>query len=265
MSEAKIVKPAEHRLIHRMFGQDKMPYHHLSERQRDVVYKLVDKGVLEYGGGHVKLVDEYRYLLDEKPMTTKEEKAANAGVRATCQGCLRDIRLVDGRMVRHGWSFQSTSGRYGWHTGACRGTRHPQLEVACDVALGCVQIINGAIDGRLHDLAKLLARPAELSVSESYYDHEVRRRLEREVKVSRNDIDAASEYVSSNRYESVLRKRVAEVRRWLKSLAADSLAFDEAITKHHDTKDVHTQLAEARTRREKAARLSAVIGFPWTG
>lgn len=87
-------------------------------------------------------------------VTTAEPKPSKPGARTlddtgTCPACFRNMKLVNNRIIRHGWSLQGdrVRGGYSWHSGPCFGVGYDPWEVSPKGTIDYVATMEKAIPG----------------------------------------------------------------------------------------------------------------------
>jgi len=119
----------------------------------------------------------------------------------TCPCCFRNVKLVRGHMIRHGWEVQGQRqiGSYGlsWHSGPCFGVGYEPFEVSAQGTKDFVaKSLRPALAGYEHFHAALVARPAKIVVRKSETEVE---QIERDTTEKKYDYKAGA-YVSKYDY-----------------------------------------------------------------
>ncbi len=163
----------------------------------------------------------------ERVAKEKAQRAIDSGEHGICQGCLRQIRLKSGVMVRHGWALISRwGGREGHHEGPCPGGSVAPISESRELAAKQLRDLYSLLTCSRDGLVRLISRPAQLSAAK---DGEI-------VYYERTDEYMEKEprrlWGESMQYEIILRQRVREQKIQIRNLEEGVRAFREAIVTH---------------------------------
>lgn len=102
-------------------------------------------------------------VLAPKPLAPGDRTLDNTG---TCPVCLHNVKLTNGRIMRHGWAVQGDRGRgqYGnsWHSGPCSGFGYEPWEISPKGAVDYAAYLDKLLPPLEQQLRILQAKPAEI-------------------------------------------------------------------------------------------------------